>query len=73
MQVNMTFELTDERDQYEFDCAVNATKMAGFIWEFSQYLRSEEKYSDEPDNIEKIRENFWELLNEADIPNCCIN
>ena len=38
-----------------------------FIWEFQQYLRSQYKWGDPPDDIEKIYDKWFEKLNDNDI------
>ena len=55
-------------DQREFDLAIQSQKAQSFLWDFSQQLRSWRKYhhnfKDANDALDKIREEFYRLLNE---------
>jgi len=59
------FSLPEEQDEY--DVMNQAPKVQRFLWEFSQQLRSWQKYghqfTDAGDAVNKIREEFYTLLN----------
>jgi coproporphyrinogen III oxidase-like Fe-S oxidoreductase len=58
-------------DQREYEIAIQAPKVQSFLWDFSQQLRSWYKYhhdfKDANDALDKIREEFYRLLNEDNI------
>ena len=60
-------EIDSIEEEHELECIMNAQKMARFIWDFSQYLRSELKYKDTPDTLEQAQEKFWEMMQDEDI------
>ena len=64
MKAVLEFDLSKEEDSDRFELINNAEKMSSFIWAFQAYLRSEYKYKETPDNIEKIYESWFEYLNE---------
>jgi hypothetical protein len=63
------FNLPEE--QHEFDIAINASKTRSMLWDFSNQLRSWRKYHHDftsaDDALEKIREEFYRLLNEHNV------
>jgi hypothetical protein len=65
MIVKFEFNLPD--DQHEYEVMSQATKMQSFLWDFSQQLRSWQKYhndfKDADDALDKIREEFYSLVN----------
>jgi hypothetical protein len=65
MIVKFEFNLPD--DQHEYEVMSQATKMQSFLWDFSQQLRSWQKYDndfkDADDALDKIREEFYSLVN----------
>jgi hypothetical protein len=65
MRANLQFNLPD--DQREFDLAIQSPKTQSFVWDFSQQLRAWQKYGhqfkDADDALDKIREEFYRLLN----------
>jgi len=69
MIVKFEFNLPD--DQHEYEVMSQATKMQSFLWDFSQQLRSWQKYhhdfKDADDALGKIREEFYSLVNEHGI------
>jgi hypothetical protein len=69
MIVKFEFNLPD--DQHEYEVMSQATKMQSFLWDFSQQLRSWQKYhhdfKDADDALNKIREEFYSLVNEHGI------
>ncbi len=69
MQITMTFLLPD--DQRDYEIATQAPKVQSFLWDFSQQLRSWYKYhhdfKDADDALDKIREEFYRLLNHHNI------
>lgn len=69
MKAILEFNLPE--DQHEYDVATQAPKMQSFLWDFSQQLRSWDKYhhdfKDANDALDKIRDEFYRLLNEHNI------
>ena len=65
------FEFNLPEDQNEYEVMSQASKTQSFLWEFSQQLRSWYKYGhqfkDAEDAVDKIREEFYRLLNEHDV------
>jgi hypothetical protein len=65
------FEFNLPEDQNEYEVMSQASKTQSFLWEFSQQLRSWYKYGhqfkDADDAVDKIREEFYRLLNEHDV------
>jgi len=62
------FEFNLPEDQNEYEVMSQASKTQTFLWEFSQKLRSWHKhghsFTDAYDAVDKIREEFHQLLNE---------
>ena len=57
-------------DQHEYDVATQAERVQSFLWDFSQQLRSWYNYNDfkdADDALDKIREEFYRLLNEHNV------
>lgn len=69
MKSILQFNLPD--DQREFDLAIQAPKAQSFLWDFSQQLRSWQKYGhqfkDADDALDKIREEFYRLINNHEV------
>lgn len=69
MKVKLEYNLPD--DQFEFECAVKSTKMFFALTEIKDELRSIWKYEELKENqfemVERIREKFFEILNENEI------
>ena len=69
MKVMLRFDLPD--DQRDYEIAIQAPKIQSFLWDFSQQLRSWYKYhhdfKDANDALDKIRGEFYRLLNEHNI------
>ena len=65
----MTFNLPE--DQTEFDFAVQGGKMYSALWDISQELRTLWKYEELSDEefkiVERIRNKFYEILDENQI------
>jgi hypothetical protein len=65
----LEFNLPEE--QTEYDAVLQAQRVKSFLWDFSQQLRSWRKYhndfTDASDALEKIREEFYKLLNEHNV------
>jgi hypothetical protein len=65
------FEFNLPEEQHEYEVVSQANKMQSFFWDFSQQLRSWYKYhhdfKDADDALDKIREEFYRLLNEHNI------
>lgn len=66
-----TFEFDLPEDQHEYDVMNQASKMQRMLWEFSEQLRSWEKYGhqfiDARDAVVKTREEFYRLLNNYEV------
>jgi hypothetical protein len=69
MKAMFEFDLPD--DQHEYDVMNQASKVQSFLWDFSQQLRAWQKYhhdfKDANDALDKIREEFYRLINEHNI------
>ena len=65
----MTFNLPE--DQTEFDFAIQGGKMYSALWDISQELRTLWKYEElkqeEWDMVERIRNKFYEILDDNQI------
>lgn len=65
------FEFDLPADQREYEVMGQATKAQTFLWEFNQQLRAWQKYGhtfkDANDALNKIREEFYRLLNENEV------
>lgn len=65
-KVTFEFNLPDEQNEYEV--MNQASRAQSFLWDFSQQLRSWRKYyhdfKDADDALDKIREEFYRLINE---------
>jgi len=61
------FEFNLPEDQHEYEVMSQAQKTQSFLLEFSQQLRAWHKYGhsfkDADDALDKIREEFYRLLN----------
>jgi len=55
------------KDRADFERASKADDLCSFIWDFGQYLRGQEKWAEEPDDIGKIRDKWVEMLNDNNI------
>ena len=69
MKATLEFNLPD--DQNEFDMAVQSGNMYAALWDISQELRTLWKYEElkqeEGDMVERIRNKFYEILDENQI------
>ena len=65
------FEFNLPEDQNEYEVMSQASKTQTFLWDFIQKLRSWHKYGhqfkDADDAVDKIREEFYQLLNEHEV------
>jgi hypothetical protein len=65
------FEFNLPEDQHEYEIMSQAQKTQSFLWDFSQQLRSWYKYhndfKDADDALNKIRDEFYRLLNEHEV------
>jgi len=66
----LKFKLPEE--QYEFNTAIQADEAKKMLWDFSQQLRSWQKYSndyftDTGDALDKIRTEFHRLVTQYNI------
>ena len=69
MKATLEFNLPD--DQNEFDLAIQGSKMYLALWDISQELRTLWKYEELSDEewkmVERIRDKFYEILDENQI------
>jgi hypothetical protein len=69
MKAQLTFNLPE--DQAEFDFATQGSKMYNALWDISQELRTLWKYEEldekEWDMVERIRNKFFEILEDHQI------
>lgn len=69
MKAKLTFNLPD--DKHEWDNAVRADAMFCALWDISQELRTMWKYEELNDEewkmVERIRDKFYEILQEHNI------
>lgn len=69
MKATLEFNLPD--DQHEFDLAIQGSKMYVALWDISQELRTLWKYEELSDEefkiVERIRDKFYEILDENQI------
>ncbi len=69
MKARLTFNLPE--DQAEFDFAVQGSKMYIALWDISQELRTLWKYEELNDDefkiVERIRDKFYEILDDNQI------
>lgn len=68
-KITIEYNLPD--DQHDYDIAIQANRTQSFLWDFSQQLRSWDKYhhdfKDANDALDKIREEFYRLLNQYNV------
>ena len=69
MKARLTFNLPE--DQAEFDLAIQGSRMYSALWDISQELRTLWKYEELSDEewkmVERIRNKFYEILDENQI------
>ena len=69
MKAKITFNLPE--DQAEFDFAVQGSNMYSALWDISQELRTLWKYEELSEEewkiVERIRENFYDILQKNNI------
>jgi len=65
MKAILEFNLPEDSEEYLR--ANTATDMASTLWDIASYLRSQRKYGDPPDDIEKIVDKFYEIMGEHGI------
>ena len=63
MKATLTFDLTDPEDDASYKLMNQASEMSMVLWEFDQYLRTQLKYTEVPDDLETARDKLWEMLN----------
>ena len=66
-----TLEFNMPEDQVEFDFAMQGSKMYSALWDISQELRTLWKYEELNDDewkmVERIRDKFYEILDDNQI------
>jgi hypothetical protein len=69
MKAKLTFNLPHEEE--EFNDAINGNAYKAVIWELDQYLRSELKHSELPEDVHdkvlQIREELHEIIQDHSI------
>ena len=69
MEAIIKFQLPEDQNYY--DVVNQSPRMVALLWDFSQQLRSWYKYhhdfKDADDALDKIREKFYQLINEHDV------
>ena len=69
MKAKLTFNLPE--DQHDFDLAIQSGKMYSALWDISQELRKLWKYEELNDDewkmVERIRDKFYEILDDNQI------
>jgi hypothetical protein len=69
MKAKLTFNLPDEES--EFQDAINGNAYKAVIWEIDQYLRSELKHAELPedvyDKVQLIRDELHEIIQDNSI------
>ena len=63
----LKFDMDDKFGKEAFMRAVKAGDLALAISDIGEYLRGVERYQDPPDDIERIREKFYEILDDNNI------
>lgn len=65
------FEFNLPEDQHEYDVMNQSRRVQSFLWDWSQQLRSWDKYghtfTSADDAVDKIREEFYRLISEHEI------
>lgn len=60
----LKYDLNDSDDTREFELAIKGKDLALAIDQVGQKLRAKCRYSDDENiNVEKFREEFWEIVN----------
>jgi len=67
MKVKMIFDLNEEEDIEAYERCNKSLDMALALWDFSQKLKSIEKYGSGEENVESISKDFYEILEEHNI------
>ncbi len=71
MKVILEFNLPEDRDEHTL--VVNAQNMYSVLWDIDQKMRSISKYNSENqseeviDAIDKLREDFWDIMTDNNI------
>ena len=65
MKAILEFNFPDDDEDYRRANA--ASDLCSFIFSFESYLRGQLKYADIPDDIDKISETWFDLLNKNNI------
>jgi hypothetical protein len=69
MKAILKFDLPEEQE--EFNDAVNGNAFKAVIWELDQYMRSQLKHGDLPDNVhekvQEIRDQLHSILDDNNV------
>lgn len=66
MKAWLSFDRTDPEEEAAFQRASQADKLASFLWDYDQWMRTQYKYGDVT-YYQNVREKFNEQLMEAGI------
>ena len=66
-QVKATLEFLLPEHQEEYNRANASLDLCLFIWDFQQYLREQVKYAEEPDDVDTIYKNWFDMLSSRNI------
>lgn len=70
-KITLEFNLPEEDS--EFETAVNGKHLAALLWDFDQWLRSEQKYNErESIPVDELREKLRTMLSEAGMTFDCV-
>lgn len=67
MKIQIVFDTENEDDYYKMKIYRQAEDMYTALSDFKEYLRQQYKYMEKPDDIEKIRERFYDIMNENNV------
>ena len=67
MKIQIIFDTESEDDVYKMKIYKQAEQMHEALSDFKEYLRQQYKYSEKPDDIEKIHERFYSIMNENNV------
>ena len=65
-KARLEFNLPD--DQYEYKQAVNGSKYASIIYEWTNYIRTKTKHGDgKPVSWETVKDDWWSILQDENV------
>ena len=60
-------EFTLPEDSFDYRRMSKVDDICSFMWEFQQYLRTQVKYAEKPDDAEAIYKKWFEMLHDEDL------